>query len=73
MSVAEIKFRTRRGTKSGCGERIRALPGRASTFLEAAAMDLVQPRRNPLKVEFEIADQVDGVAYPSSLSADVQR
>jgi len=73
MTVAEIKFRTRRGTKIGCGERIRALPGRAATFLEAAAMDLVQSKRSPLKVEFDIADKIDGVPYPTSLSADTQR
>jgi hypothetical protein len=36
-------------------------------------MDLVQPKRNPLKIEFELDDQVDGMAYPTSLSADVQR
>jgi len=36
-------------------------------------MDLVQPKRNPLKVEFEIHDRIDGVEYPTSLSADTQR
>lgn len=73
MTVSEFKDRTRRGTKSGCGERIRALPGRASTFLEAAAMDLVQPKKNPLKVAFEIGDYVSSVPYPTALSVDTQR
>lgn len=36
-------------------------------------MDLVQPKRNPLKVEFEIEDQINGVDYPTSLSSDAQR
>ena len=72
VTVAEIKDRPRRPAKGG-GARIRALPGRASTFLEAAAMDVVQTGRTPLQIEFEIQDQVDGLAYPTSLSADAQR
>jgi hypothetical protein len=73
MSAAEFKYRTLRGTKSGSGERNRALPGRASTFLEAAAMDLSHPKRNLPNVEFEIEDRVSGVRYPTSLSAETQR
>jgi hypothetical protein len=36
-------------------------------------MDLVPQKRNPLKVEFDIEDQINGVPYPTSLSADTQR